>query len=62
MTPKQAADLQAKWEEQKHSYRCPHAALDMEWTEDGRYTGNYRCRSCGDIVDPSQKSYRSPST
>ena len=62
MTPSQAAELQEKWKREKHSYRCPHAAVDMESTEDGDYTGNYRCHACGALVDPPPKSYRLPST
>jgi hypothetical protein len=62
MTPSQAAELQERWKQHRHSYTCPHAAVDMEWTEDGLYTGNYRCRACGAAVDPPPKSYRLPST
>ena len=62
MTPNQAAELQEKWKQHKNSYRCPHAAVDMEWTEDGQNTGNYRCRACGAAVDPPPQSYRLPST
>jgi rubredoxin len=62
MTPSQAAELQEKWKQYQQSYRCPHAAVDMERTEDGQYTGNYRCRACGAAVDPPPKSYRLPST
>ena len=62
MTSSEAAELQVRWKQQEHSYRCPHAAVDKECTENGLDTGNYRCRACGAVVDPPPKSYRLPST
>ena len=60
MTKTEGEALLVKWKQHKHSYKCPHAAVDMESTENGGYTGNYRCRACGAIVDPPPKAYRIP--
>ena len=46
MTKVQAAYLQATWNE-LGSPLCEHRKLDLERSEDGYVTGNYRCLACG---------------
>ena len=45
----QAAYLQATWN-QLGSPVCEHLKIDLERSEDGYVTGNYRCLACGYAV------------
>jgi hypothetical protein len=58
MTKAQASDLQAKWKQQVNPPPCEHLLIDVERTEDGYVTGNYRCTACGDLVS---RKHHSPS-
>jgi hypothetical protein len=49
MTKAQAFKLQATWHQMGSPF-CDHLNLDLERTEDGYLTGNYRCLACGDAV------------
>ena len=49
MTKVQAAYLQATWN-QLGSLFCEHLKIDLERSEDGYVTGNYRCLACGYAV------------
>ena len=49
MTKVQAAYLQAMWNE-LGSPLCEHHKLDLERSEDGYVTVNYRCLACGDTI------------
>jgi hypothetical protein len=46
MTKVQAAYFQATWNE-LGSPLCEHRKIDLERSEDGYVTGNYRCLACG---------------
>jgi hypothetical protein len=49
MTKVQATYLQATWNE-LGSPLCEHLKIDLERSEDGYMTGNYRCLACGYAV------------
>ena len=49
MTTGQAALLQATWDE-LGSPLCEHRKVELERSEDGYVTGNYRCIACGDAL------------
>jgi hypothetical protein len=49
MTKVQAAYLQAAWN-QLGAPLCEHLKVDLERSEDGYATGNYRCLACGYAV------------
>ena len=48
MTKVQAAYLQATWK--LGSPFCEHLKIDLERSEDGYVTSNYRCLACGYAV------------
>ena len=49
MTKVQAAYLKATWNA-LGSPLCEHRKIDLERSEDGSMTGNYRCLACGHEV------------
>ena len=50
MTKAQAAEVHANWHQQGEPPICVHRKIDLERSEDGYMTGNYRCSACGDSV------------
>jgi hypothetical protein len=50
MTKAQAAEIHANWHQQGEPPICVHRKIDLERSEDGYMTGNYRCTACGDSV------------
>jgi DNA-directed RNA polymerase subunit M/transcription elongation factor TFIIS len=50
MTKAEAAELQVRWTQQMDSPLCVHRKIDLERSEDGYMTGNYRCLACGHSV------------
>ena len=49
MTKLQAWYLQATWNQLGFPL-CEHLKIDLEGSEDGYMTGNYRCLACGQAV------------
>lgn len=56
MTKAQATELQMKWKQQVTPPPCEHLKIDLERSEDGYVTGNYRCTACGDLVSRESHS------
>jgi hypothetical protein len=50
MTKAEAAELQVRWIQQMDSPLCVHRKIDLERSEDGYMTGNYRGLACGHSV------------
>ena len=50
MTTTQAAELRVKWKERTDAPKCEHLTLELEWSENGYFTGNYTCIVRGDPI------------
>ena len=50
MRKEQAAELQAKWNQQGDPPACAHPNLELEVSDSGYLTGNHHCIDCGETV------------
>jgi hypothetical protein len=57
MTTSQAPMRQAKWKQRAYRRRCTHLILELEWDEQGYWTGNYVCNFCGKSCSPRDFSH-----